>query len=127
MTGEQSYYSYWGKARKEGDEGDPYHLLPYHCLDVAAVADVWWENCSSIRRAFLTSSGTSVEQTLKPVDISLQEIPPSCNSLLAGLCSVADWLGSNSDEGAFEFLSDQLSLDDYYKQRLSVAKKTANL
>lgn len=41
MTTEQArYYKYWGKARKEGEEGGPYHLLPYHCLDVAAVAYV---------------------------------------------------------------------------------------
>ncbi len=28
------YFRYWGKAEKDGDH---YHLLPYHCLDVAAV------------------------------------------------------------------------------------------
>ena len=28
------YYQYWGKASKEDSS---YHLLPYHCLDVAAV------------------------------------------------------------------------------------------
>jgi CRISPR-associated endonuclease/helicase Cas3 len=28
------YYRYWGKASKEDNS---YHLLPYHCLDVAAV------------------------------------------------------------------------------------------
>ena len=33
----QSYFRYWGKARKEGEDGPAYHLLPYHCLDVAAV------------------------------------------------------------------------------------------
>lgn len=31
------YYRYWGKARSEDGEGAAYHLLPYHCLDVAAV------------------------------------------------------------------------------------------
>ncbi|NLG18385.1 MAG: CRISPR-associated helicase Cas3' [Fibrobacter sp.] len=31
------YYKYWGKARRREDEGYDYHLLPYHCLDVAAV------------------------------------------------------------------------------------------
>jgi len=31
------YYRYWGKSRKSNDtSGKPYHLLPYHCLDVAA-------------------------------------------------------------------------------------------
>ncbi len=29
----KSYYRYWGKAEKDGPG---YHLLPYHCLDVAA-------------------------------------------------------------------------------------------
>ena len=28
------YHHYWGKAEKDGLR---YHLLPYHCLDVAAV------------------------------------------------------------------------------------------
>lgn len=30
----KSYFQYWGKAEKDGPG---YHLLPYHCLDVAAV------------------------------------------------------------------------------------------
>ncbi|MBU4304876.1 MAG: CRISPR-associated helicase Cas3' [Candidatus Omnitrophica bacterium] len=33
----QTYYKYWGKAKKLEDGGWDYHLLPYHCLDVAAV------------------------------------------------------------------------------------------
>lgn len=33
-----SYFKYWGKAKKDPDQdGADYHLLPYHCLDVAAV------------------------------------------------------------------------------------------
>jgi len=36
----KSYFKYWGKSDKSDQEGR-YHLLPYHCLDVAAVADVW--------------------------------------------------------------------------------------
>ncbi|EMM72348.1 CRISPR-associated helicase Cas3 [Leptospira weilii str. 2006001855] len=34
---EKSYYKYWGKANKEGN----YHLLVYHCFDVAAVGEVY--------------------------------------------------------------------------------------
>ena len=34
----QSYFKYWGKARKAESEDTAYHLLVYHCLDVAAVA-----------------------------------------------------------------------------------------
>jgi hypothetical protein len=34
----EKYYEYWGKAKKKEDgSGYDYHLLPYHCLDVAAV------------------------------------------------------------------------------------------
>lgn len=34
----ESYFQYWGKAKKDPQaEGPDYHLLPYHCLDVAAV------------------------------------------------------------------------------------------
>lgn len=41
-TENKAYFKYWGKAKKVPDEnGHDYHLLPYHCLDVAAVADIW--------------------------------------------------------------------------------------
>src|SRR5690349_9929262 len=30
----EGYFRYWGKAEKNDSS---YHLLPYHCLDVAAV------------------------------------------------------------------------------------------
>ena len=39
---EKSYFKYWGKAKKDPQQdGVDYHLLPYHCLDVAAVTDIW--------------------------------------------------------------------------------------
>lgn len=53
------YYQYWGKASKEDNS---YHLLPYHCLDVAAVADIWWQSSPSIRRSFIASTGLPEEQ-----------------------------------------------------------------
>ncbi|TCV88374.1 MULTISPECIES: CRISPR-associated helicase Cas3' [Methylomonas] len=36
-----SYFHYWGKAKPETEAGPAYHLLPYHCLDVAAVGWFW--------------------------------------------------------------------------------------
>ncbi len=33
----RSYFSYWGKAKPQDCGGAQFHLLPYHCLDVAAV------------------------------------------------------------------------------------------
>ena len=38
-TEREGFYSYWGKAGPAGEEAG-YHLLPYHCLDVAAVGSV---------------------------------------------------------------------------------------
>ncbi|MCF6205133.1 MAG: CRISPR-associated helicase/endonuclease Cas3 [Methylococcaceae bacterium] len=54
------YYKYWGKASKKDDS---YHLLPYHCLDVAAVASTWWQHSSSIRNSFIKSTGLTEEQS----------------------------------------------------------------
>ncbi|MGD9944237.1 MAG: CRISPR-associated helicase Cas3', partial [Burkholderiaceae bacterium] len=31
-----TFFSYWGKARSADEAGERYHLLPFHCLDVAA-------------------------------------------------------------------------------------------
>ena len=46
---QKTYYNYWGKADKEGN----YHLLPYHCLDVAAVGEVYlYENHGVLGKFF---------------------------------------------------------------------------
>lgn len=58
-----SYFKYWGKAKKESNGDSPdYHLLPYHCLDVAAVADIW-----------LQSSNTLLKQISSRLDIGEQQ------------------------------------------------------
>ncbi|MEW6670495.1 MAG: CRISPR-associated helicase/endonuclease Cas3, partial [Thermodesulfobacteriota bacterium] len=54
----ESYYRYWGKAREDGS----YHLLPYHCLDVAAVAAAWWDASPSIRHGFRLHNTLPEEQ-----------------------------------------------------------------
>jgi CRISPR-associated endonuclease/helicase Cas3 len=56
------YYRYWGKARPDKENGPAYHLLPYHCLDVAAVADQWWQYSAGIRRCFAEITGLTEEQ-----------------------------------------------------------------
>ncbi|MBL3600101.1 MAG: CRISPR-associated helicase/endonuclease Cas3 [gamma proteobacterium endosymbiont of Lamellibrachia anaximandri] len=43
------YYRYWGKASKEYAKEVSFHLLPYHCLDVAAVAAEWWAASPALR------------------------------------------------------------------------------
>lgn len=63
MAETASYYQYWGKAKPEADDGPAYHLLPYHCLDVAAVADVWLKNSRGLRRSFVEITGLKEEFT----------------------------------------------------------------
>ena len=45
-----SYYRYWGKARPSGEHGAQYHLLPYHCLDVAAVGVEYLRRAPAVAR-----------------------------------------------------------------------------
>jgi len=50
MKQQPVYFKYWGKAAKneDGSNSNAYHLLPYHCLDVAAVADVWLDESATL-------------------------------------------------------------------------------
>lgn len=48
-----SFLNYWGKAKPEAEDAPAYHLLPYHCLDVAAVAEVWLRSSQSLCRRFV--------------------------------------------------------------------------
>lgn len=55
----ESFFRYWGKAERDGER---YHLLPYHCLDVAAVGWALLEKDDLLRRRFamITGLGESV-------------------------------------------------------------------
>ncbi|NPU83383.1 MAG: CRISPR-associated helicase/endonuclease Cas3 [Syntrophaceae bacterium] len=59
MSIQPAYYRYWGKADREGAS---YHLLPYHCLDVAAVIATWWDASATIRRSFCQYSAVTETQ-----------------------------------------------------------------
>ncbi|MBI9082993.1 MAG: CRISPR-associated helicase Cas3' [Desulfobacterales bacterium] len=48
-----SYFKYWGKTSKEGS----FHLLPYHCLDVAAVGKIQLDNNPFLVESFKNISG----------------------------------------------------------------------
>ncbi len=50
------YYQYWGKADKA-----QYHLLAYHCLDVAAVGKVFLEQHESLRQSLAHRLGLDEE------------------------------------------------------------------
>lgn len=48
-----TFYQYWGKAKKDANSTGPeYHLLAYHCLDVAAVGIEYLEQHTSLTNFF---------------------------------------------------------------------------
>ncbi|MEW5746188.1 MAG: CRISPR-associated helicase/endonuclease Cas3 [Nitrospirota bacterium] len=55
-------FRYWGKAKPEQTDGSTWHLLPYHCLDVAAVAAAWWDASPTVRRSFCTLTPLGTDQ-----------------------------------------------------------------
>lgn len=55
------FYRYWGKARPADDSAAAHHLLPYHCLDVAAAGRVFLNRASGLRRWLASAVGASEE------------------------------------------------------------------
>ncbi|MBF2054438.1 MAG: CRISPR-associated helicase/endonuclease Cas3 [Candidatus Sericytochromatia bacterium] len=60
----EPYFYYWAKA-KFVSNGLAFHLFPYHCLDVVAVADVWLENAAALKKTFLNAWGYSNIEVLR--------------------------------------------------------------
>ncbi|WP_075182186.1 CRISPR-associated helicase/endonuclease Cas3 [Pantoea sp. 1.19] len=69
------------------------------------------------RRARLAWLHALEELFLHPAGLSLQDDPPACSPLLAGFCSVADWLGSWCTEDTFQYHSSPEPLSDYFLRR----------
>jgi CRISPR-associated endonuclease/helicase Cas3 len=51
MSEQAPYYRYWGKAKPKDDNGPAFHLLPFHCLDVAAVGVSYLKQSSSLLKS----------------------------------------------------------------------------
>lgn len=51
MSESKSYYRYWGKAQPSEDGLAEFHLLPFHCLDVAAVGVAYLKQSSSLLKS----------------------------------------------------------------------------
>lgn len=60
-----SYFQYWGKARPSFDGGPLFHLLPYHCLDVAAVGSEYLRRVPSMRRLLMRALRIEDEATIE--------------------------------------------------------------
>ncbi|EXI76138.1 MAG TPA: CRISPR-associated helicase Cas3' [Candidatus Accumulibacter phosphatis] len=60
----QSYFRYWGKARATGLQNDAYHLLVYHCLDVAAVGTLYLRRSPALLDIFRHLTGFADDERL---------------------------------------------------------------
>ncbi len=91
---EKLYYKYWGKASSDNENGAAYHLLPYHCLDVAAVG---WQ--------LLTPDKPLCQHLAKQL-----EVEPEWLRQLFIFCLALHDLGkfSNAFQGIRQDLSDEL-------------------
>lgn len=59
-----TFWNYWGKARPGEDSAAQFHLLPYHCLDVAAVAAAYLEAAPGLRRWLTGTLAVASEDAL---------------------------------------------------------------
>jgi len=58
----ETYFRYWGKASPDPTQGPAYHLLPYHCLDVAAAGLCLLRQRSFGLESLAKASGLTLEQ-----------------------------------------------------------------
>lgn len=59
-----SMFNNWGKSSSIEEDELNYHLLVYHCLDVAAVGNLLLEKDDLLIKKFIRATGLSKEQTL---------------------------------------------------------------
>lgn len=97
-------------AAVTGHHGDFYEATKIHApeADAAIVAQD-----SAARHAFVSALS---DIFLAPAGLGIHNLPPftspSAQSLLAGFCSVCDWIGSNTD--VFAYQTPDTALADYF-------------
>lgn len=75
VSAKEELYRYWGKAsRADNNIAVETHLLPYHCLDVAAVAACWWDNAPALRKQFSQGESESKYRAWLLFFISLHDL-----------------------------------------------------
>ncbi len=106
----ENIYKYWGKADKEGN----YHLLVYHCLDVAAVGKVWLEKSSRFVKKAMEVCGISREafmqlftfflgiHDLGKLSSQFQGLRPEIVKKLTGVYSIVPY-NTRHDQKGYEY------------------------
>ncbi len=79
------YYRYWGKASYDQTDGQGCHLLPYHCLDVAAVGRLLLEQHLPLRKTLQRLTGLTEKDlhTSLPTLLALHDLGKFSSSFQA--------------------------------------------
>lgn len=120
MEKNANYYQYWGKADK-GEAGEyKYHLLVYHCLDVAAVGKVWLDQSPAFVKRASAASGLSETAFIEwflfflalhdigKFDIRFQNLRPDLLEKLQGKQSELPY-SPRHDQRGFDFWNEIIS------------------
>lgn len=117
----EPFYTYWGKTAIGPHDLPQYHLLPYHCLDVAAVGSVLIERDPHILCKFTKSNHLPEDVLLRLIpfflamhdigkfSVRFQNLKPQLLSLLQGKESHRDCIVRHDDMGMILVDSDLLS------------------
>ncbi len=126
MKNKPDCYKYWGKADNEGN----YHLLVYHCFDVAAVGKVWLEQSPAfVKRAYRASGLSKTAFTewflfflalhdIGKFDIRFQNLRPDLLKKLQGKQSELPYFPRH-DQMGYDFWNNDLLnyiYDVYFKE-----------
>jgi len=81
----------------------------------STVSKTYSQQDNTARKAWIE---TLEQLLLKPEGLSFNDIPPIPSSLLAGFCSVSDWLGSRSDDESFRYVPEPTNdLNAYFDEK----------
>jgi|BioPla2DNA2_1021312.scaffolds.fasta_scaffold05578_3 CRISPR-associated endonuclease/helicase Cas3 len=103
------FYTYWGKTTDDPHDPLRYHLLPYHCLDVAAVGSVLIERDPHLLCRFTKSKPLPEDVLLRLIpfflamhdvgkfSVRFQNLKPQLLSLLQDRTSYRDYIVRHDD------------------------------
>nr|WP_279384548.1 CRISPR-associated helicase/endonuclease Cas3 [Geotalea toluenoxydans] len=105
------------------------HIKSADCVPETAISSACDKRLGEVDRLARREWLHAVESLfLSPVGLSLTDTPPIYSPLMAGFCSVADWLGSRCDDENFSYCREELNLQTYFEERyVSDASRTLQI
>lgn len=107
-----NYHEYWGKTSHDENGQLTWHLLPYHCLDVAAVAQLWLERHPGLLRVLADELEIPQPLALRLLGLlaALHDIGKFADSFQAGVAEIQQALQGRTSERRSGLRHDHLGL-----------------